>query len=508
MTYNDFRLQDVKAVGAALCSIPDVADLAFATSFYFLNGPRHAIVDRNEAGEIAVSMGSPYGCYNPDLDREELSMEAQVLQDMQILTIFAETVYKRHACPEKIHDHFTMQWTHDYLVTGNKTVSLSQAFGAQIYLDIHHVLKHDFGRGYNDLCSTSWAITQSLKYWRDPWGPKEALCNSLEMLEAEVNGILENSNYEEQCKKEACSCSFTLHMFNPLMCGVTLFKLLHQLRVCGLHFAFNSATIKSAGQFYYACQMHRDYWKSATDLDEAKARFQTAINEKWKEPLVWDDMAALFEMFGIEAFFDGHVPKSNYEIDKYQGTIEDCMDGMGQKTSRKLEGHCGPIMTMPGHGKDPAFANHRITTHEPIAVTHRLFFSKYAYFEHGKRERHLYGWKLDTLQALLEGELKKEAYREPGEEGNARNKSKKKKSRQTTLLGTDGDVSHVTILRALNKALTRESFALRFDFLSFHTTCFRLLSTMRKAIRPLMREVSGARQVAEQSKSPTELPFP
>lgn len=304
------------------------------------------------------------------------------------------------------------------------------------------------------------------------------------------------SDIQNDCNLMLCS----FMEMNPLMCGINLFLMIHSIRDVGLQLSSWFRTIDNAGQFYHVCQMHRQYWKSATDLDHERAEFQKTFNNKWRDDLVWEDMDIIYQMVGVEAFFDGHKPSSNYDVYRCQNAIEDILEGIKWIPRAKPTGLEGPIAMKPELGaKEQAYAKHTLFTYEPIAITHRLFFSKYApiddEYEEEEEEEEDYqnaawrSWKLDTLQALLEEELKKEAFRLKRKKKLAGKGRKKMPSPQTSLLGADGDVSHVNILRALKGSLQRESRALHFDMLSFHTTCYRLLNYMREELRYVMEEV-------------------
>lgn len=503
-----FETPDIETVGSFLSSIPQIADLTFATAFYFLNGPRHSIVRRSDCKEVHTVLNDHFGTYDSSQDRAKLSAVEKLKQDVQVLARFAKNVFNVDTIFSSIHDHLTMQWTYEYVVNGNKTISLSQAFGAQIFLDMHHVLQDHVYDAYHDISKAALQIKATLEYWRQPGGPSHEIKHSvgqgigLLAVESIVDTIIKGMEYEKHIGAKTCCCHLRKELafrdfleIHPLLCGITLFKCLHAVRNSGMYLAHYSGSIKCAGQFYYACHMHRTYWKTATEVEGERAVFQQMINEKWKEPLVWEDMQSMIDMLGVEAFFDGRIPKSNNDVYKFLGTVEDGMEMLGWKPKRKKEGHSGPIRTIPGRSKDLPFAKHTFLTFEPIAVTHRLFHTKYACFKPGKMQAHLYGWKLETLQALLEDELKKNSSAvEPKQESKSRGRGRKKPTTanpRSALTEANGEVSHVDILRTLREALEKESRALHFDFLSFHTTCYLLLSTMRSDLRQLMEEVSG-----------------
>lgn len=210
---------------------------------------------------------------------------------------------------------------------------------------------------------------------------------------------------------------------------------------------------------------------------------------------MWDDMDRLFDLVGVRAFFDGHTPKSNYEICRYNRTIDDMLENCTFAPRRYIacqEDHSGPIKTLPTtNAKKSAFAKNDINTYEPIAITHRLFYSKYAYHTTKDFKRHLYDWNFETLKVLLEEQLKKAADESQIKQSKGEEKGKAKAATsQITLLDQNGIVTHVTVLKALREALEKESKALHFDFLSFHVTCYQLMIAMRLKLRRIVDDVS------------------
>lgn len=484
-------------VGETLAKLPRLADLTFAHAFYFLNGPRHVIVQHKEGGTMQTndSILGVAGINDPAKDQSTMDAVQRLQEDVRLLTAFAASVFQGNQYPKYTHDHFTMQWRVDYARTGSKIVSLAQAFGAQIYLDIHQVLGQDIGRGLDDVCRAGVRMKATVKEWKDK--PFVDVTDNIliEYHNRKFRGVVKIINAAEKERKaamamrarkiggegEVCTARSTLEL-NPILCGVMLLQLTHEIRDAGVWLAQFFMTIKHAGQFYYTCQVHRHHWKSKPNFFP-----QTNIPQFMESFPQWDDMNFVFALYGVEAFFDGDLPASNNDMiaaakgeekKKKKGDKEE----EGSQQDQAL--HSFPLFHKPEKGAKIAFAK-GLFSHSwgAIAVTHRLYFSKYFYHEpFNGNEVKTDEWTLETLQALLESHCK-------GSKDQVGDKTGK--GAKDTMREKDGDISQLGILRALKASLQQESQALHFDLLSFHLCCFNLLRAIRGEHRRIFPRVSA-----------------
>jgi hypothetical protein len=56
-----------------------------------------------------------------------------------------------------------MQWRNEFQRNGDTTVTLASAFGAQFFLDTHHLLRQDAKRGFQDFSEAGKKILDSIK---------------------------------------------------------------------------------------------------------------------------------------------------------------------------------------------------------------------------------------------------------------------------------------------------------------------------------------------------------
>jgi hypothetical protein len=497
------KKEELRAVAETLARIPDVACLTFANAYYFLNGPRHLIVRRQKGKMVNVIKDEePFGKYRPDQNRRELSPVQQFEEDIQILTDFARKVYTNEKFEPATYDHFTNQWVHEFAKTGDKTITLAQVFGAQIYLDIHHTLRQDAKNGLQDLyedtmeiCLTIPETSQHFKLdindnsqaFKDLQNDLTAVMQAtgsvfLKMVVIDMP-IIDGAR---RCKGNKCCQELPKHFpflaINPLLCGTLVFQWVSGARDVAVDLAWYYKSIESAGQIYYSCQVQREVWAS-------KVKGQV----EGFSPLQWDDMDFLFKLYGRDVFFDGKLPKTNQDFVDHFGTPKKVLslvsmwnkwdksypkDGKIYSVQKDV-----PALSQEG-SKRPEFAQN-ITSYKSIQVTHCLYFHKY--IRNDLKKYYTNDWTLETLQALLENHLdtkKVDLHKKKGKGSFS--------SSKTSISEIEGDISQVSILRTLKEALHSESTALRFDFLSFHMGCFDLLRNLRKFNRDMFDDVRMA----------------
>jgi hypothetical protein len=464
-----FRPGDIEIVGKSLSRISKWADLTFANAFYFLNGPRQLLVRRKgDKMEPNDKIDDPFAKFRPPQDKH-LNVVQRLRRDVQILAYFARMVYKGHIFQKVTHDHFSMHWHIEFAKTDGKRIPLAHAFGAQIYLDIYHILKRDMKRGFDELHIATVDIDRSIKSWDLSMKDADAAFDLWETsyniaVVADTSTFVqvihsENTKWREMVKAtrplrgdsetDRLLAYLTPLEMNPLLCGIILFQSVHQLRDAGLFLARYFDSIKRMGQLYWGCQNQRHYYHSVKTLVPKKP-----IPE-FDDPLKWDDMDFLFDILGDISFFDGTLPQSNND---FIDLTDQCHAMQSECRSIRQGKHIGPISTIPKKEKIQ-FAQ-SVYSFEPIAAHHRLFYSKYTKEALTAEEGPVYDWNLETLQALLENHA-----------GDQRGTG----IAATNIREKDGDISQINILRYLKKTLQKESRALRFDFLSFHCRCLRLL---------------------------------
>jgi hypothetical protein len=431
----------------------------------------------------------PFGKYDPMFDRREVTYDDRLEHDIRILASFAADVYVNKNRESVTADHFTMQWD-AFALTGDKTVTLSEAFGAQLYLDMYHLSGANLSDAFKSLQGAAARVIVGVDAWFKE-EPKDFHSRDIRAaFAAEISGSIlvtqrgiaqrsiadkvlfeesKNELYKKEGKGDRFDSKFDLSFMekNPLLCGISQFSLTHAVRDCGLTLGYAFKSIISAGQLYYTCRMHRD---NKPGVGSVGRLMEEGVHPCWKEVAwKWDDMDYLFEMIGEKTFFEGHIPTTNHEILKYNGVVKSYNKAKGltrPEDEREEENLYRPSMAPPKAGdKIPSRLDttHELVSYEGVNISHRLFHAKYGTY-HPSAE-HLAvtsSWTEGTLLALLG----KEALGEVQEGASAE----------------DRVMSHLALLKALKQSLRTESRALRFDTLSFHIRCFKLLRSLKSKI--------------------------
>jgi hypothetical protein len=507
------EVDDIMERGRALSKMQDVAELTLASALYFLAGPRDMFFHRLGDRILVENEYDSYGKYRPEQDRSKLDAGRKFREDIQILNYFAHGFYdvtELHHGSGTTLDQLTIDWEArpDLDVEQDShTISLAEALSAQIILDIHHILRQDVWHGFRQLYEMGKTIESNITQWKKDtfnnqfkakYRYKERailLDNTFDMVQGLLQHIIRK--YESSvavATKRRLSHSDILHSsymaLNPVLCGTLLFHAVTIIRDSGSMTAAFWKSIQSAGQLYYSCKMLREFAEEK-DASESTAFVKNDAHLDTKTPLYWDDMEYLFEIYGKEAFFHGHLPHSNEEVVKHVGSQDDYTSALGlsQIGARvKLDEGLKEFMklNMANFGSERG-----IGSHEPVIVSQNLHYCKYSVLAVSPNGRPLTGvayWKLETLQALLENQLAKEV--EQLRINKLTGKAKKAAVR-STLKGADGNVSQVSILRTLKETLQSESRVLHFDFLSFHLNCLLLLRTIRRQGQTTFENVSN-----------------
>ena len=124
----------------------DVAEWLFIP----VNGILESFLPVIQAGHVPVAKPGYFGVYNPRTDRSRLTAREKLKEDLIILCeslpefcLFTK-VTSQFPVPDELLDGLRLMFT-------KKTIPTWVTFAAQIYLDIHHVLRQDIGRGFTEL---------------------------------------------------------------------------------------------------------------------------------------------------------------------------------------------------------------------------------------------------------------------------------------------------------------------------------------------------------------------
>ncbi|KAL2424199.1 hypothetical protein ABEF95_004212 [Exophiala dermatitidis] len=134
----------------------------FSSTFYW---PVYLILggylDVHEPGSVPVYKPGTYGVYDLRADRSKMSNREKFKEDKVILCEILPdySLISLRPRPSATDDEFTRGLC-AALKSGNLLLSL--VFAGQVFLDIHHILRENVGRGFDDLSFTCIACLESL----------------------------------------------------------------------------------------------------------------------------------------------------------------------------------------------------------------------------------------------------------------------------------------------------------------------------------------------------------
>lgn len=301
--------------------------MTFAPVVYFLNYyQRHLLTPDGYDCQLGF-----LGKCHYDADTSKMSYAENIVVDFKLLASIACANYhysfflKGLTC-----DHFSLQWS-TKSEKRDATITLSRAFGAQLYLDICHTLQGDIQRGYKDLLATSKRIMDDLALCSKitPNNIAQSTCSHKEN-EDHFTDFVESINEKAKYfyRHQEVWRHDTLNVFedidtlspfegNPLLCGITAFQLEMSIDLAGGQIGNRSNSIRAAGQLYYACQLHRDVYQGNKVLSERTSIIRgPPFSDDWTQgTLYWKEMECIFEHEGTaHHFYQESKPSSNYSL--------------------------------------------------------------------------------------------------------------------------------------------------------------------------------------------------
>ena len=273
----------------------DVADWLFLPVHSLLQSFLPVI----QAGHVPVAKPGHFGVYNPRVDRSKLSIREQFKEDMIILVeslpdffLFTQ-VTRQFPVADEFLDGLRVMFT-------KKTVSTWVTFAAQVYLDIHHVLRQDIGRGFTELQTSG---VQAISTLTEYFATSKVWTNWPSSNEERVKYIhtfadfwIVNDPVAPNLRKSGRQLPdlptpepHALFRRNPLLAGLFQFQLYLLLQESGIIIATAWGSILYVAHLYEAC------------------RQGGYLNR------VWLDMELIMDIHTRESIFAGRVPTTPEE---------------------------------------------------------------------------------------------------------------------------------------------------------------------------------------------------
>ncbi|KAJ9612123.1 hypothetical protein H2200_003720 [Cladophialophora chaetospira] len=443
-----------------------VADSIMLPTFKLLE----AYMDVLQPGSVPLHKPGFYGVYDPSADRSKMTNREKFQEDkivlLEILPDFTMLARGSRDTPEL--DEFTRSL---FKAIDSKEVSLSLAFSAQVFLDIHHILRTQVVRGFSDLCTVGTMIEGSInrnfelhKNLRiDTWPASND--EGLRQIVQYVQAVCRTDPIADMRSRVAAFRQVEvernrLMKNHPVMCGLAIYHMKAMFYEAGVTFANAWGSVLFTAHLYSALTAE----KVATGR--------------------WKDMDLLLSIQDQERMFVGEAPKS---ADQY---LRRYSLAMGYSASNFAK-------NKRRQNRATASAAGPRSLREQAEVS-RMFMQRYV---RG-------GSTTEMTTQDVENVLEKSNWLElDADEGDAgpvleRQTKAEVKSRLKDKWKTKQQISIPDLLRTLRMSLQAEIVEFSFDYFLMHRQCWRLLRTLKDATQPRMTEIFGQGYLERENQLP------
>jgi hypothetical protein len=436
--------------------------------------PVHALItdflDVIQPGFAPIMKPGYWGIYDPRADRNKLTVRERIVEDRVILLEALPEFYL--ICPDimfnnpkyrlPVADEFIegLRSVFQLQKTGKKDVPLWVAFGGQIFLDIHHILREDAARPQAELQASGvqaasvfkeyFATSKTFENW--PKQNEENIRNiqrfSETWIETDWYGQM-TQNMMQRAPYMPTPQPYSVLRRHPLLCGIFQFKLYLLLQDAGITLATAWGSIIYVCHLYHACRQG-GYLKEA-----------------------WPDMEKIMDIHTRESIFAGRVPQDLDESFK-------CFSIM---LGASPENFARNVRSRPALLKKSKKGPRGLSTHSPVTSMFREQFLKNGNLT----------LTYESVEELLRDEG--DAHFNGGESNDGAVVHRQwAKSHKLTVL---------QLLATLTDAMASEAAIIRFDYFSLHRRCLRLLKTIQTTLDHKFRQYFGP----DYLENDTQLPF-
>jgi hypothetical protein len=424
-----------------------------------------SFLDVIQPNHVPVMKPGHFGFYDPHADRSKLTVRQRDVEDRVILLealpeFFLAGSSTRLNLPVAdkliagLHSVFFL-----YQSKHKKDIPLWVAYGAQIFLDIHHVLREDAVRAHSELKASG---TQALRTLKQYFATSKIFVNwpqhneqGVRMIGTFIEEWIEQDPYMAVKKKSFPGPGFpepqpfSLLQRHPLLCGLFQFHLYLLLQDSGITLAGAWGSILYVCHLYHACRQG-GYLKES-----------------------WPDMEMVMDIHTRKSLFAGRPPE----------TVLDSLKCMTLMLGLAPENFARNARFSVG--KRSKKGPRGLSSNSPVT---NLFREQI--IEHNNRDLTL------TLESV------EELFRDQRIVA-----SSPTQSDDWTLLYQQWAKSHKMtvqqLLATLADALNAEASVIRFDYFSLHLRCMRLLKTLRDTFDEKFQQYFGP----EYMENETQLPF-
>jgi hypothetical protein len=405
-------------------------------------------------GHTPVIKPGYFGVYDPNADRSKLTDRQRMLEDKIILL-------------ESLPEFFVFAQVNDNLVVpdeltlglhsvfAQKTVPLWVCYSAQIFLDINHVLRADVVRGLSELQSSGTHAASTLKKYFatskisfENWPPQNE--EGIKYIDIFIDRwIVHDALNLPKLKRQSTGDDlkpYLLFSRHPLLCGLFQFKLYSLLQESAILLADAWGSILYVAHLYEACR-HGGYLRQS-----------------------WPDMELIMDIHTRDRMFAGRSPQTAQESLKCMSLMLGISPIMFSPTARR-----------PSRFKSSKKGPKGLTSNSPMMDVLR-----------GRYVRNEDGTKL-TLNAV-EGLLRDREITSTSVSVTAASTAQSSLQRQWA---KSHKLTVLQFLGTLRHAISVEEHMLRFDYLSLHFRCLRLLRALRTDLDDKLRQYFGPRYIED-----------
>jgi hypothetical protein len=401
-----------------------------------------------------------YGTYDPSSDRSKMSAREKFLEDKVVLSAVLSDFCYMCMGTESVP-------AEDELIRGlretfkSKKIPIWLAFAAQVFLDIHHVLREDVDRAFGELFTTGraahGAISRSLEFhstlrvetW--PRSNDEALKGVLAMIQ---NWVMNDPIQEVKNRfGRPIGEEFSLMRQHPIFCGLLQYHLKVMQHEIGITLAGAWGSIMYTGHLYNA------------------VRREKLLNKGWT------DMDLIMAMQGQESFFVGARP------DTPEDYLKRFALSMGYSASafakNKRRGR------LEASKKGPRGLS-------CLAPVYFMFKERYGEVP-GRIEL-----TLQDVEKILDASGWEEDTEDNGEDMLVLTKKKSAKKRWDARR----ELSATQLLEHLQNALMGEKLEISFDYLTMHYWCWKLLGDVDRNCKEQLIKMYGPEYLEKENQLP------
>ncbi|KAI1357975.1 hypothetical protein F5Y08DRAFT_131633 [Xylaria arbuscula] len=446
-----------------------------------------------EPNQLPIYKEGMFGTYDPSSDRDTKTGYEKFCEDRALLMpFFTELMTAAVAVVDyPIEDEFLR-----CMIEMKKTrqTPFPMVFAAQVFLDIHHLLRTDISRAFEAFQSGVTVLRNEIESHLDfhknlridNWPRSND--QYLIQISSSIRMVLKDPVYqakEKQYRRMKLSVPNSVERnrilrMSPVLSGLMLFKYRAEVR----DIAF--AAINAWGSITYTAH-----------LFNALSNEKLLQSEGTSTRPPWPDMAVIRSVIlDDEQFFVGGAPKN---ADEYMTRFCLQMGMTANAFTRRKDKRKGPLESKAGP---------RGIKDEILAPVSSMFFDRYVRktgqvnwtTEHVERVIEASQWEAEGSEednTLIMGKLTKEELARKKMQEKRDLKEKGKAAKKPARLTPE------ELIRSLTLALNNESLELTFPLLTMHRSCWRVLRAVKQQCDQVLRELFTPAYIERES----ELPF-